>query len=338
MSNICKKVYVLNLKLAFLNTNVNEKVDIFYSTILNIPCNFIPHEFVVCDDKDPPWFNKKIRALIQEKNVAFKNYRNNSSNIDLKCRLKYLQTCLNASIEVTKEKYYHNAVNKLIILVSIKTFIKNNKKIPIIPTPFYENRFIINFKEKAQIFNIFVSKQCSLILNNNSLPANVNYITDKRLSTVTFSAKDIGKIIPNLDSNKAHGHDNISIRMLKICGDSICVPLEMIFKQTLLTGVFLSEWKKGNTVPIHRKSDKQNIKNCRPVSLLPICGKIFERLIFNEMFIYFSANKLISKNQSGFQSGVSCIKQPLSITYEIFTYFDNGLEVRSAGMKGLFSN
>ena len=47
------------------------------------------------------------------------------------------------------------------------------------------------------------------------------------------------------------------------------------------------------------------------------------------MFIYFSANKLISKNQSGFQHGNSCINQLLSITYEIFTSLDNGLEVRS---------
>ena len=55
--------------------------------------------------KDPPWFNKKIRVLIQEKNVAF------SSNIALKRRLKYLQTWLNASIEFAKEKY-HNTVHK----------------------------------------------------------------------------------------------------------------------------------------------------------------------------------------------------------------------------------
>ena len=116
-----------------------------------------------------------------------------------------------------------------------------HKKIPIIPPLLYENRFIADFKEKAQLFNIFFSKQCSLIPNNSSLPADVNYITDKRLSTVTFSARDIGKIIQNLDSNKAHGHDNLSIRMLKICGDSICVPLEMIFKQAFLTGVFPSE-------------------------------------------------------------------------------------------------
>ena len=105
--------------------------------------------------------------------------------------------------------------------------------------------------------------------------------------------------------------------------------METIFKQALLTAVFPSEWKKGNIVPIHKKGNRQNVKKYRPVSLLLICGKISERLIFNEMFIYFSVNKLISKNQSGFQLGDSCINQLLSITHKIFTSFDNGLEVRS---------
>ena len=88
---IRRAINEFNWQRAFLNTNVNEKVDIFNSTILNIFSNFILHISVVCDGKDPPWFNKKIRALIQEKNVAFKNYRNNSSNITLKYLLKYFK-------------------------------------------------------------------------------------------------------------------------------------------------------------------------------------------------------------------------------------------------------
>ena len=91
--------------------------------------------------------------------------------------------------------------------------------------------------------------------------------------------------------------------MLKICGDTICKPLKMIFSQALSSGSFPSEWKKGNMVPIHKKYDKQNLINYRPVSLLPICGKIFERLIFNEMFRFFLENKLIKPHQSGFKPG-----------------------------------
>ena len=115
----------------------------------------------------------------------------------------------------------------------------------------------------------------------------------------------------------------------KICGSSIYKPLEMIFKQCIETGFFPSEWKKANIVPIHKKGDKQTLENYRPVSLLPICGKILERLMFNEMFNFFIENKLISSNQSGFKPGDSCINQLLSITHEIYESFDVGLEVRS---------
>ena len=71
------------------------------------------------------------------------------------------------------------------------------------------------------------------------------------------------------------------------------------------------------------------LQNYRPVSLLPICGKILERLMFNEMFEFFIENKLISSSQSGFKLGDSCINQLLSITHEVYSSFDEGLEVRS---------
>ena len=119
----------------------------------------------------------------------------------------------------------------------------------------------------------------------------------------------------------------ISNRTLKLCGEAICRPLNIIFKTCLNTGKFSSEWKKRNVVPIHKKDDKQNVKNYRPVSLLPTCGKIFERLIYNVMYDLLTDNNLLSPNQSGFRSGDSCINQLLSVNHEILNAFDKGLEV-----------
>ena len=83
----------------------------------------------------------------------------------------------------------------------------------------------------------------------------------------------------------------------------------------------------ANVVPIHKRDDKQNVNNYRPVSLLPIFGKIFERLIYNEMYSFFIENDLISSNQSGFKQGDSCINQLLSITHDICQSIDEGYEV-----------
>ena len=69
---IRRAVDEFNWQNAFLNKNVNKKGNIFNETILNILRNFIPHETVLCDDRDPPWFNNKIKSLIHEKNIIFK--------------------------------------------------------------------------------------------------------------------------------------------------------------------------------------------------------------------------------------------------------------------------
>ena len=149
----------------------------------------------------------------------------------------------------------------------------------------------------------------------------MQYLTNNRLFSVTISQDDIAKIIQKLDSGNAHGHDNFSIRMLKICGSAIYKPLGIIFKQFVNTGVFPSEWKKGNIVFICKKDEKlknwkQTLKNYLPVSLLPICGKILERLMFNVMFKFFIQNELISSNQPGFTLGDSCVNHLVSITHE----------------------
>ena len=114
----------------------------------------------------------------------------------------------------------------------------------------------------------------------------------------------------------------LSIRMIKLCGNSICKPLLILFNDCLNEGKFPHEWKKANAVPVHKKGNKQSLKNYRPISLLPICSKIFEQNVYNEMFTFFAENNLISPNQSGFRPGDFCINQLLAITHEIYESFD----------------
>ena len=117
----------------------------------------------------------------------------------------------------------------------------------------------MDFKEKAELFTDFFTMQCSLVNNNSELPSVLTKKTRKLLSTVEFPTNDILKIIRNLNPNKVHGHDVISIRMLKICDESICKPLRIIFRSCLENGTFPSEWKKANVVSVFKK--KKTSKN-----------------------------------------------------------------------------
>ena len=116
--------------------------------------------------------------------------------------------------------------------------------------------------------------------------------------------------------------------MLKICGVSVCKSVEIIFRTCLNHDKFPEEWKKANVVPVFKKDSKQCVKNYGLVSLLPICSKIFERIVCNNTYNYLIDNNLISQNQSGFKSGESCINQLISITRDILNSLDEGLEVR----------
>ena len=133
--------------------------------------------------------------------------------------------------------------------------------------------------------------------------------------------KNILSIINSLKPSKAHRDDNISIKMVKICNESVAIPLKIIFEESLKKGIFPDTWKKRNVTPAHKKEDKTLINNCR-ISLIPIFGKIFERVIYNSLFNYFLNNKLFTPPQSGFLQGDSCIAQLLSIIQEIQTAFD----------------
>ena len=96
--------------------------------------------------------------------------------------------------------------------------------------------------------------------------------TDKVFLLESFARNDIPKIIGDLDSNKSHVLDIISIPLLKICSESILNPLEIIFKSFIEKVQFPLEWKKANVVPLQKASDKKVSKNYRLVSLVQRCG------------------------------------------------------------------
>ena len=129
------------------------------------------------------------------------------------------------------------------------------------------------------------------------------------LSEVSFSESDIQSALKSLNPNKSHGWDGISIRMIQMCGDIIIAPLLIIYKNCILKGVFPFTWKMANVVPIHKKNKTNILTNYRPISLLPIFGKVFERLIFTSLYSYLIGNNFITSKQSGFIKGDSTTNQ-----------------------------
>ncbi len=89
--------------------------------------------------------------------------------------------------------------------------------------------------------------------------------------------------------------------MFKNIAEVIAEPLSSLFKKLMNSGYFPSEWKKANVIPVHKKADKQNKENYRPISLLSCLGKIMKRIIYNELYEYCESNDCLTYKNSGFK-------------------------------------
>ena len=159
---------------------------------------------------------------------------------------------------------------------------------------------VMNCREKAQYFNDYFSQQCNPVINNSVLPM-LGFLTNKRLDNITIKDNEIISLIRKINPNKATGSDGISGQMLLLCDGSVILPLQIIFTNIVTTSIYPAIWKLSKVTPVFKKGDKQLIKNYRLISLLPICGKILEKIIFNNLYSYLHTNNLLTKNQSGFR-------------------------------------
>ena len=120
-----------------------------------------------------------------------------------------------------------------------------------------------------------------------------------------------------LKLGKVSGLDHISHHMLKYTASTVCKPLQKLFTFSLRLTVFPDNWKTAIVLPLFKNGEKQIPANYRPIALLSTVGKVFERVVFKNMFNFFFSNNLFYKFQSGFTLGHSTLHQLIEIYHNI---------------------
>ena len=132
---------------------------------------------------------------------------------------------------------------------------------------------------------------------------------------IDFSPSRVRALLAAINTNKACGPDEIPGMVLKMCSDSVALPLSNIYKLVYNTGSLPLEWKLSNIVPIFKKGDSKEVSNYRPISLLCIASKIMERIIHEEITI--KVMPLIDKRQHGFLPNRSCSTNLVQLTDDV---------------------
>ncbi len=201
----------------------------------------------------------------------------------------------------------------------------------IIQTEFILNDIAISEpKEIANEFNNFFANiganLSSKIVLDDGCPLFTDYLrnpTESRFKLNPITEDDTLSIITKLKSKNSSGNDELSNKLLKTIKNEISMPLTIIINQSLSTGIFPDALKLAKVKPIYKKGIKSSLNNYRPISLLPTVSKVFERVIYTQIYQYFNNNALLSEQQYGFREKHSTELATIKLIDKIITDMDN---------------
>ena len=197
----------------------NEQVKLLNEVLLNIYSNFIPNRVQTIRPRQAPWITPTVKNFLRNKSRAYKSFVRNGQPDDKRAGIQKMIAEGSKMIEDAKRDYFLKAGKTLAspgtpskTYWSLINTVLNKAKIPIIPPLLEDGLFVTDFTQKAQLFNDYFILQCTTIDTGSEIPENIP-VTCTLINDFAISDEKILQIIRSLNPNKAHGWDEISVRM-----------------------------------------------------------------------------------------------------------------------------
>ncbi|CAB4026264.1 Hypothetical predicted protein [Paramuricea clavata] len=152
-----------------------------------------------------------------------------------------------------------------------------------------------------------------------------NLNTSLEFTLHPVNESQVFRLLNNLSISKSTGGDKIPAKILKKSASVITPSLTNLFNSAIGMGIFPSEWKSARVIPLHKKGSRSVLDNYRPISILPVISKIFEKILYEQLYEYFTTNNLLSEQQFGFRRFHSTSTALLDCTDEWYVNMDRGL-------------
>lgn len=299
--------------------DVNEMVNIFNHSVLTLFDTHAPLISTVIKTHSYPWITDTIKLMMKLRDKASAEYHKTKSD-SKKEYYKCLKSTVNKALFNEKSAYYkHNINNKInnpkLLWKNIKTSILPKKNIDLPP----------HFNDPNVINNHFI--------NVPGLPSTllsyITYFEFHNFSEATFHLKtvtvsEIIKFIKLLKS-KAEGCDSINLEMLLLTMPDALETITSIVNASIVTSTFPDAWKTAVVRPLPKISNPTDLKDLRPISILPCLSKILEKAVSKQITVYLEKNNMLPEVQSGFRRGRSTVTALLDVTDNILQAQDQGM-------------
>lgn len=311
------------------NTTLDRAVENFYNTLYTLIDKFVPQRLYT-PNTFPPWYTKPLQKVIKEKYKFLKKFkvygnyddyetfsilRNRAKKLEHECYTAYLSTIESAIIEDPKLFWRYVKLNK-----------GTSSSLP--STLIFEG---VSTDSGDAACNLFADYFKSNFLSSAaSTPLRVDYaaegtVCNNSLSYIEIDTRSVFKLLKSVDLTKGAGPDRIPPLFIVKCSEKLASPLSMLFTRSIQEGVVPAIWKSAFITPVHKNGDKSNIKNYRPISKLCIFAKLFERIVYTQVYNFLKASFI--PEQHGFLKNRSTTSNILLFTEYTSRNMDSGGQV-----------
>ena len=138
---------------------------------------------------------------------------------------------------------------------------------------------------------------------------------------------EVFKLTKSINTSKSSGLDNISSTVIKVAFQALSPEVTFMYNLSIADAHFPEDWKKALVIPIPKQGNLTKVQNYRPISLLPLPGKVLEKLIHQQLSLFFKENSLLADEQHGFRRNHSTIHAISQVTDYINTKMDARLAI-----------
>lgn len=333
-----KNYNVVRFKLAFVEADwaefdecneVERCWELYYNTLSTILDRDCPVKTFHIKNKDEPWLTPELKTRIAEKNLALKRARRTNSVLDwhtanvLKNRIS--SACKEAhNVHVVDEvesnekdsKKFWNAMRKLLPGKKAKPKQINLKN---------DEGLIITPPETADYINKFFSEIGPKLAEKHTSPWVFDgTIVNEIMPDVDIEEDEVCEVINKLNEGKSSSIDFISTRVFKHSVQSIPEKFIKILKLSLDSGIIPKSWKQAKVTPLPKSGDLSSVSNYRPISQLPIPGKVLERIVHSSISKHLVNCDILLREQGGYRKKCSTIDTISVLTNDILRERNKG--------------
>lgn len=320
---------------------VNESWSIFKHEFMSVMDEVAPIKEVRLKQSTEHWFNSEIVDSISKRDIAYRKYTKYRTSEYFNEYTK-LRNLVQRQVKTAKCEYVKDVISEN--KSQIKKLWKAIKDLGMLGKSKAQNCNIglkadeeVNFDKEfvANKFNSFFCNIASKLVSQ--LPTSFKYDPAKTrkyyknvinasdsFSFSVVTEEEVHKLLSNLNTSKSTGQDGVSARFLRDGASVISTPITYILNLSLTLSKVPDDFKIARVVPLYKKGDKNMEGNYRPVSILPVISKIFEKVVHQQFYDYLSKHNILYQNQSGFRVGYSTDSALISLTDRIKCDMDGG--------------